>query len=252
MSTTEAVSSSGIAAIGCSSWSEFKTRIITDLFPDGRFRKGVFLFRGQGSDSWELSSTFDRWYSGPKEKRSSTAEELLTEFIKECEGEDLPPHVGSDRTLMRSLGQHNGLPTRLLDWSESPYVAAFFAFSGHLRAGLHPEDKNIAVWVLDTTSHIWNPDYGCEIVSVPSFGNERIRNQHGKFTHLRALYTSLEEYVSHSGDNAALKKYVVPARDAGIAMADLDSMGLSHSHIYPGNSGNAKAAEVRVLLRHHP
>ena len=35
-------------------------------------------------------------------------------------------------------------------------------------------------------------------------------------------------------------------------MADLDTMGLSHSRIYPGIGGNAKAAEVRVLLNPLP
>lgn len=55
--------------------------------------------------------------------------------------------------------------------------------------------------------------------------------------------------MSHlSSGSAPLKKYLVPISQAGAAMADLDAMGLNHSRIYPGLSGNAKAAEVRVTL----
>jgi hypothetical protein len=229
------------------SWPEFKVRIFSDLFENGRFLRGRFLFRGQGSDSWPLKSSFDRWYTGKKEDKFKVAEQLLDQFIKECELEDIPDIARQDRTMMLSLAQHNGLPTRMLDWSESPYVAAFFAFSGHLRSGVNLQ-KHVAVWVLDSLSHIWHRDSGCEILNVPSFGNERIRNQHGKFTYLRTPSDSLEEYVNQCESEGALRKYLVPVRDVAAAMSDLDSMGLNHARIYPGIEGNARAAEVRIRL----
>jgi hypothetical protein len=240
-----------IELISCISWPEFKARVISDQFSNGQFQRGRFLFRGQGGESWPLSSSFDRWYSaynGNRANKSKIADQLLDGFIKECELEDIPQDVRQDRLLMLSMAQHNGLPTRLLDWSESPYVAAFFAFSGHIRHGKSTE-KNVAIWVLDSTQDIWNAGFGCNIVTVPSFGNERIRNQHGRFTHLQTPSDSLEQYVAQFPDEIkALRKYLVPVSEAGAAMADLDCMGLNHSRIYPGLTGNAKAAEVRVVL----
>jgi hypothetical protein len=240
-----------ITTVECTSWADFKQRVISELFPSGTFQKGRFLFRGQGGESWKLASTFDRWFEGYKglpTNKIGVADTLLNGFIRECELEDIPPEVRADRMMMLSLGQHHGLPTRLLDWSESPYVAAFFAFSGHIRHG-NPTETNIAIWVLESGLYIWTDQHGCAIVNVPSFGNERIRNQHGRFTYLKTPASSIEEYVAHcTGDDIALRKFLVPVRDSAVAMADLDAMGLSHSRIYPGLQGNAKSAEVRAIL----
>lgn len=237
-----------IETVACDSWADYKHRIIAERFADGRFRRGMYLFRGQGGESWKLSSTFDRWYKGDHGDKVRVADQLLDQFTKECELENIPEALRVDKMKMLSFAQHNGLPTRLLDWSESPYVAAFFALSGHLRHGVNGEE-NVAIWVLDMRNSIWHEQYGCEIVSVPSYGNERIYNQHGKFTYLKAPYDSIDEYVAQfKSDKTGLWRYLVPTRDAAAAMSDLDAMGLNHARIYPGIGGNAKAAEVRVIL----
>jgi hypothetical protein len=240
-----------VVEIRCRDWADFKNRIILDQFPDGQFQKGKFLFRGQGSNSWHLSTTFDRWYTGARAGKNEAADSLLTEFSIECEYEEMPDVLRSDKIAMLGLAQHHGLPTRLLDWTESPYVAAFFAFSGHVRRGIGlQKDDYVAIWVLDPKSHAWNEENGCALVKVPALWNQRIRNQFGRFTYLRAPYDTLEEYVGNFGaGEVILKKYSIPVRDFRLAMSELDAMGLTHARIYPGLEGNARAAEVRVTLR---
>lgn len=244
----EREASKNVKAIGCANWADFRGRIITDFFDDGQFRKGRYLFRGQGSDTWKLSTTFDRWYRGSRDQKNATADLLLKEFAAECELEDMPEPLRSDELAMLGLGQHHGLPTRLLDWTESPYVAAFFAFSGHVRAGLNFE-KYVAIWVMDSENACWSRDNGCSIENVPAIWNPRIKSQFGKFTHLRAPYDTLEEHVGNFDDGeVTLTKYIVPTSEFRRAMAELDAMGLTHARIYPGLDGNARAAEVRVTL----
>ncbi|MGD2215918.1 MAG: FRG domain-containing protein [Gemmatimonadales bacterium] len=236
----------------CSTWFEYKRRI-SDLALDSEPHEAErYLFRGQGNAKWRLSSSFSRAFASyPPEKQDDIEEKLLANFGKELEGHPEFRDLASDRVSLTALAQHSGVPTRLLDWTESPYVAAFFAFQGHFYARItqHVPEQTVAVWALDSNSHVWSERQGVRLISVPGWYNERVRAQYGAFTESRTPFSCLEEYVEQFDDpSEPLQKFVMSSTLARTAMADLHWMGIRHSALFPGLDGHARAAITRTML----
>jgi len=104
----------------------------------GRYRS-PFAFRGQSVVSEELASGLLRLAAG----RANVAElelHLLRNFRKYAYGQ-----AGADSVWhWLAIGQHRGLPTRLLDWTYSPFVALHFA-----TANLETMDEDGSVWAIN-------------------------------------------------------------------------------------------------------
>jgi hypothetical protein len=232
------------------SWDNFKSNFTETLFGPRAFERGRYLFRGQRDPDWNLTSTFDRMFLGQsKQKRLQIAESMFQRFTAAMEILDVPPETSTDQGSLLALAQHYGLPTRLLDWTESPYVAAFFAYNS--RALWGTSDQHVAIWVLDSQDPIWSAQYGVEIVNVSLSGNLRLRNQSGRFTLARTPFASLEEYVSAHGDTGdPLRRFLLPGNEWSKALADLDAMGINHAHVYPEVEGAAQMALFLTVMEY--
>jgi hypothetical protein len=240
------------------SWRELKRDLFNELFEDGVFRPGRYLFRGMGSADWKLEPAFDRRFSylEPGE-RLRVWDDLIGEWQRGCAeyghardaaGREVAGReVAGRQVALWALGQHHGLPTRLLDWSTSPYIAAFFAFKECLERLPH-RYSHVAIWVLHLEDPVWSKDQGVEIVSAPALENVRLKNQSGKFTLSHTQFASLEEYVTDCGSGMALTRVVLPATEAVPALPDLDSMGINSYRVYPDLDGLAEMATMRLLL----
>lgn len=88
-----------------------------------------WIFRGQLA-SWELSTTLERYTPPPLAAKVEQEQRLIAEFARRVDRHLLPGQTIRDGLEQIALMQHYGAPTRLLDFTNSPYVAAYFAFEG--------------------------------------------------------------------------------------------------------------------------
>ncbi|MGZ8137572.1 MAG: FRG domain-containing protein [Methylococcaceae bacterium] len=94
---------------------------------------GAYIWRGHRCDSWTLEPTIARLIREstiPRTQEWDFEKEHLDAFKHAARGRRGPnPPLINDENEWWALGQHQGLATPLLDWTTSPFVATFFAFS---------------------------------------------------------------------------------------------------------------------------
>lgn len=104
-----------------------------------------WIFRGQGDSDRDLRTSLERNLSGVDKRARIDAEQRLIGFFKDHARLHLG-EVPRDQDLRGWLGlmQHYRAPTRLLDWTESPLIALYFAFE----TAKKPRSGLRTVWAL--------------------------------------------------------------------------------------------------------
>ncbi len=159
----------------------------------------LFWFRGHASYDWKLSPSALRY---PSANHRVKALGLVAEFKRFAEFKLVKPPPLEDEFKWWQVAQHYGLPTRLLDWTQSAAVALYFACQDESKDGLvlvlNPADLNLAAAKerrvfdanLDAAKIRPYLTLGAEetrrgkktIAIQPTWNSERITIQQGAFT----------------------------------------------------------------------
>lgn len=120
------------------SWSELNEALYEEAWKPqlARFRSD-FAFRGLSNANGDLSTSLSRLVGDS----SSIEGHLLRNFRKYAQ---MRGAVNDSVWHWLALGQHHGLPTRLLDWTYSPFVALHFVTNN-----LHTYDHDGVIWCVD-------------------------------------------------------------------------------------------------------
>ncbi|GGE96756.1 hypothetical protein GCM10011383_04420 [Hymenobacter cavernae] len=139
------------------SWEELQHVLFRDTWDGriGRYRS-PFVYRGLRSHTYTLSTSLSR-LGGDFDRLEH---HLLRNFRKYARGT-----ADSETSIWNwmALAQHHGLPTRMLDWTYSPYVALHFA----------TEDLN----AYNEDGVIWAINYVKAAESLPAPLREAIRQE---------------------------------------------------------------------------
>lgn len=231
----------------------------------GRLRSD-FLYRGVPSSSYDMKTSLYRNCGDLQETLEASVLKYFRKYAVTDQSE-----LSSSVWRQMMIGQHYGLPTRLLDWSHSPLVAMHFATSEN-----HPGDiskRNGVVWridakelsdllpdsykavlknnltkyfsadMLDTiapTTREYDKAMGSSAMAIiePASVDQRIINQYACFSVVPMGIDNIEQFLDENTEHTI--KYIIDKEIRWGVRDTLDQLNISERILFPGLDGLSK------------
>jgi len=244
----------GVMRVITPTWALF-TSYVSDVFVD----RTNYIYRGQSSSEWRLAPSLDRALakigkSDDKRIRAIHLERL--KFAARGRRGSNPAKLESENDWW-ALGQHNGLVTPLLDWTSSPYVAAYFAFAPDTEEGAQ---RRVVFALSRGAARMANAQLlakdGAAAETLEFFRplsdeNPRLVSQGGLFTRAPDG-VDIESWVQkHRVDQPKvdLFRIEIPESERITFLRNLNRMNINHLTLFPDLYGSAKYCNFSLEIQ---
>jgi hypothetical protein len=246
------------------SWQAFKQYV--EIFSQN------WAFRGQANADWILNNAIER--TAFIHYYKNIEKDFLAEFQRGARNylskDEIPEHLIEWLALM----QHHGAPTRLLDLTKSPFIAAYFAFE---QCELE-NNSHVAIWCINIdhlkkrSLEILSEEFSDALKETDNLINEKLfekvfyKNnrslvfpvepfrmnrryslQQSIFVSTGISDTPLMDQLSFLQDDMkkAVLKIEIPASEKNEALRNLQTMNLNRASLFPDLDGYASSLRLR-------
>lgn len=229
-------------------WKDYKKYI-------SEFEGRRLLFRGQ-NEPQRLRTSFHRTGRADLNRFIFEDTPMLHRHLSARTRHFFNLSIGEQNGAFWNLVQHHGYPTPLLDWSYSPYVAAFFAYRGISTKtdSMARADEKVRVLMFDHAQ--WKLDFNqlaflaharphLSVWEFIAIENERMIPQQSVSTVTNI--DDIESYIKYMESNG--KKYLwaidLPVSERKLVIQELSYMGITAGSLFPGLDGACEELRER-------
>ena len=260
----------------CRDWLDVQQELYANSWDEGLGRhRSHFAFRGLTNAGFGLTTTLQRM-GGPYERLETHLVRNFSKYAHDMVASTNPGLVlspnGNSLWNWLIIGRHHGLPTRVLDWTYSPYVALHFATEN---VQYENSPVNGVIWCIDykkahmllperlqstlnsSISEVFTVDMLAQIADdldafnlysgdserskhvviffEPPSLDERVINQFSLLSMMSIPTTMLDEWLEKHAE--LCYKIVLPAKIKWEIRDKLDQANINERILYPGLDG---------------